>query len=71
MADRKRGMTAVVGPATSGSGRDGDLAHRVTGEHEHGRSRASVARIPDATSRFYANAEAAALYHAHVRTIVT
>jgi len=70
----KRGMTAVVclGNFWEWSGGFGTWLYRVTGEYIDMNDPAHPwPAYPDATSAFYANEEAVALYHAHVRAIVT
>ena len=68
-----RGMTAVVclGNFWEWSGGFGTWLYRVTGAYMDMNDPAHPwPAYPDATSAFYANAEAVALYHAHVRAIV-
>ena len=70
----KRGMTAVVclGNFWEWSGGFGTWLYRTTGAYMDMNDPAHPwPAYPDATSAFYANAEAVALYHAHVRAIVT
>jgi mannan endo-1,4-beta-mannosidase len=70
----RRGMTAVVclGNFWEWSGGFGTWLYRVTGRYMDMNDPAHPwPAYPDATSAFYAHAEAVALYHAHVRTIVT
>lgn len=70
----KRGMTAVVclGNFWEWSGGFGTWLYRVTSEYMDMNDPAHPwPAYPDATSLFYANRHAVALYHAHVRTIVT
>jgi mannan endo-1,4-beta-mannosidase len=70
----KRGMTAVVclGNFWEWSGGFGTWLYRVTGQYMDMNDPAHPwPAYPDATSAFYANDEAVALYHAHVRAIVT
>jgi mannan endo-1,4-beta-mannosidase len=70
----RRGMTAVVclGNFWEWSGGFGTWLYRVTGRYTDMNDPAHPwPAYPDATSQFYANAEAVDLYRAHVRTIVT
>jgi mannan endo-1,4-beta-mannosidase len=70
----KRGMTAVVclGNFWEWSGGFGTWLYRVTGAYMDMNDPAHPwPAYPDATSAFYANDRAVALYHAHVRAIVT
>jgi mannan endo-1,4-beta-mannosidase len=70
----RRGMTAVMclGNFWEWSGGFGTWLYRVTGQYTDMNDPAHPwPAYPDATSAFYANTEAVALYHAHVRTIVT
>ena len=69
----RRGMTAVVclGNFWEWSGGFGTWLYRVTGAYMDMNDPAHPwPAYPDATSAFYANDEAVALYHAHVRAIV-
>jgi mannan endo-1,4-beta-mannosidase len=70
----KRGMTAVVclGNFWEWSGGFGTWLYRTTGEYTDMNDPAHPwPAYPDATSAFYGNAAAVALYHGHVRAIVT
>ncbi|HEY6815057.1 MAG TPA: mannanase, partial [Croceibacterium sp.] len=70
----RRGMTAVVclGNFWEWSGGFGTWLHRVTGKYMDMNDPAHPwPAYPDATSAFYGNPDAVALYHAHVRAIVT
>ena len=70
----KRGMTAVVclGNFWEWSGGFGTWLYRVTGEYMDMNDPAHPwPAYPDATAAFYANPQAVALYHDHVRSIVT
>ena len=70
----RRGMTAVVclGNFWEWSGGFGTWLYRVTGRYmDMGDPAHPWPAYPDATSAFYGNAEAVALYHGHVRSIVT
>jgi len=70
----KRGMTAVVclGNFWEWSGGFATWLERITGEYTDMNDPAHPwPAYPDATSRFYGNAQAVALYHDHVRAIVT
>jgi len=70
----RRGMTAVVclGNFWEWSGGFGTWLYRVTGAYMDMNDPAHPwPAYPDATSAFYASDEAVALYHAHVRAIVT
>jgi mannan endo-1,4-beta-mannosidase len=70
----KRGMTAVVclGNFWEWSGGFATWLYRVTGQYMDMNDPAHPwPAYPDATSAFYGNAEAVALYHGHVRAIVT
>jgi mannan endo-1,4-beta-mannosidase len=69
-----RGMTAVVclGNFWEWSGGFGTWLYRVTGSYtDMNDPQHPWPAYPDATSAFYANEEAVALYHAHVRAIVS
>ncbi len=70
----RRGMTAVVclGNFWEWSGGFGTWLYRVTGSYMDMNDPAHPwPAYPDATSAFYANAEAVALYREYVRTVVT
>ena len=70
----RRGMTAVVclGNFWEWSGGIATWLYRVTGEFTNmGDPAHPWPEFPDATSRFYGNPAAVALYHGYVRTIVT
>lgn len=70
----RRGMTAVVclGNFWEWSGGFGTWLYRVTGAYMDMNDPAHPwPAYPDATSAFYGNDEAVALYHAHVRAIVS
>jgi mannan endo-1,4-beta-mannosidase len=70
----KRGMTAVVclGNFWEWSGGFGTWLYRVTGTYTDMNDPAKPwPAYADATSQFYANAQAVALYHDHVRSMVT
>lgn len=69
-----RGMTAVLclGNFWEWSGGLATWLYRVTGEYVNmGDPAHPWPQFPDATSRFYANTQAVALYHAYVRMVVT
>ncbi|MBO9519232.1 MAG: cellulase family glycosylhydrolase [Porphyrobacter sp.] len=70
----RRGMTAVVclGNFWEWSGGIATWLYRVTGQYTDMNDPAHPwPAFPDATSAFYANAEAVRLYHDYVRTVVT
>lgn len=70
----RRGMSAVVclGNFWEWSGGFGTWLYRVTGNYmDMGDPAHPWPAYPDATSAFYANGEAVALYREHVRAIVT
>ncbi|HEY6816188.1 MAG TPA: mannanase, partial [Croceibacterium sp.] len=70
----RRGMTAVVclGNFWEWSGGFGTWLYRVTGQYMDRNDPAHPwPAYPDATSAFYANDKAVALYHGHVRAIVS